>query len=83
MDNSGQGVNKIWNAFQQALEKSINKHIPHKTTELRKLIKKRDKLLYKRKKKSGDSKHAEETIKHVVQKNIKAGLLELRGHSPT
>ena len=66
--------------FQQGLEKNINKNIPLKTarskdglpwmtTELRTLIKKRDRL-YKKKKKYADPKHIEEfkTMKHLVQK---------------
>ena len=72
---------KQWHpTFQQALEKSVNKYIPHKTakskdslswmtTELRKLMERRNRL-YKRQKTSGGPKHAEEfkTIKHLVQK---------------
>ncbi|MCG8079022.1 MAG: endonuclease/exonuclease/phosphatase family protein, partial [Candidatus Thiodiazotropha taylori] len=80
MERSGIGVDEMWNAFQQGLESSIGKHIPHKTarnkdglpwmtTELKKLLKKKDRL-YKKKKKSGDPKHIEEfkALKHLVQK---------------
>ena len=79
VESYGKDVNEMWNVFQQGLEERINKNIPHKTkrskdglpwmtTELRKLIKKHDRL-YK-KKKSADPKHIEEfkNIKHLVQK---------------
>jgi hypothetical protein len=57
-------ANEIWNHFTSALEDSINRNIPYKTarkkdgcpwitTDIRRLIKRRDRA-YRKKKKSGD-----------------------------
>ncbi|MCS5551354.1 MAG: hypothetical protein NZ811_07540 [Gammaproteobacteria bacterium] len=68
MDRTNTGVNDMWCTFKSKLEELIKKHVPHKTarikdslpwitSDLKKLIRKRDRL-YKRKKKSGDKKTA-------------------------
>ncbi|KAK6188800.1 hypothetical protein SNE40_004902 [Patella caerulea] len=80
MTSSHTSINEIWDTFQVALEKSSSLNIPSKTAkrkdgspwitdEIRKLIKKRDRL-YKKKKKSADKGHIEKfkTIKHLIQK---------------
>ena len=77
---SHKSINDIWDTFQVALEKSSSLNIPFKTAkrkdgspwitdEIRKLIKKRDRL-YKKKKKSADKGHIEKfkIIKHLIQK---------------
>lgn len=83
MERSGSDVNCMWDTFQQKLDASIAKNIPHKTarskdglpwmtTELKKLIKKCDRL-YKKKKKSANPKDIEEfkAMKHLVQKKLR------------
>ena len=72
----GKSVNQLWDSFKLELEKSINKYIPFKsakrrnglpymTTEIKRLMKKRDKLHPKK-----DPTYKK--LKHLVQKKLRA-----------
>jgi hypothetical protein len=73
----------VWCTFKSKLEELIKKHVLHKTartkdslpwitSDLKKLIRKRDRL-YKRKKTSGDKKTANKfkEIKRIVQRELR------------
>ncbi|VDI83601.1 Hypothetical predicted protein, partial [Mytilus galloprovincialis] len=83
MTTSKSNINDIWLVFKTSLEKSVNLNIPHKqartkdsppciSRDLRRLIRKRDRL-YKKKKKSHDKKDSEKykTIKRQVQQGLR------------
>jgi hypothetical protein len=83
MDRTNTGVNGVWCTFKSKLEELIKKHVLHKTartkdslpwitSDLKKLIRKRDRL-YKRKKTSGDKKTANKfkEIKRIVQRELR------------
>ena len=84
MDRTNTGVNGMWCAFKSKFEELIKKHVLHKTArtkdslswitlDVRKLIRKRDRLYKRRKKKSGDNKTAEKfkEIKRIVQRELR------------
>ena len=83
MTTSKSNINDIWLVFKTSLEKSVNLNIPHKqartkdsppwiSRDLKRLIRKRDRL-YKKKKKSHDKKDSEKykTIKRQVQQGLR------------
>jgi len=83
MQQTGQNVEQLWQAFRSALKTSINCHIPHKTArpkdsspwitkEIKQMIRRRDRL-YKRKKKSNDPSHIKKfkEMKQQVQKKLR------------
>ncbi|CAG2241151.1 unnamed protein product [Mytilus edulis] len=83
MATSKSNINDIWLVFKTSLEKSVNLNIPHKqartkdsppwiSRDLKRLIRKRDRL-YKKKKKSHDKKDSEKykTIKRQVQQGLR------------
>ena len=84
MDRTNTGVNGMWCAFKSKFEELIKKHVLHKTArtkdslswitlDVRKLIRKRDRLYKRRKKKSGDKKTAKKfkEIKRIVQRELR------------
>jgi ATP-dependent helicase YprA (DUF1998 family) len=76
-------VNEMWCVFKNHLEEIVKKHVPHKiaktkeslpwiTPDIRKLIRKRDRL-YKQNKKSGNTTTAKKfkDIKRKVQRELR------------
>jgi hypothetical protein len=78
-DRTNIGVNGMWGTFKSKFEELIKKHVLHNTartkdtlswitSDVKKLIRKRDRLYKRRKKKSGDKKTADKfkEIKRIV-----------------
>lgn len=75
-------VEEIWNAFKSSLNSGISKYVPIKklsskrslswiTQEIRRLIRKRDKLYQKQKSGTSKDKYHFKQVKHLVKKKIK------------
>jgi len=83
MVDSGSDIDTIWSTFSSNLKSSIRSHIPHKAAkakdsspwiskEIKKLLKKRDRL-HKKMKKSNDPTHVKQfkKIKQMAQKKLR------------